>query len=66
MDASMRLNRSVGACYGVTPASSHALASGDRGQLKALRTKPIEATVPAIAAGSDPRLGGTGNTLGAA
>jgi hypothetical protein len=56
MGARMRVTRTAGASYGVAHTSSNTLQSRAGGHSEALRASLIEATVQAIAAGSDPRL----------
>ncbi len=56
MNARMRVNRAVQRSYEVTRESSNTLQSRDREHTATLRAGLIDATVQAIAAGSNPRL----------
>jgi hypothetical protein len=56
MRAKVQVNSTARRPYEVTCASSNTLACGDHRRLEATRTDLIEATVQALAGGSDPRL----------
>jgi hypothetical protein len=55
-DAGTRVNPAVEPAFEVNPSGSHTLQSRDSEYTETLRTRLIEATVRAIAAGSAPRL----------
>ncbi len=59
MNARIAVNRALARSYDVAPGSSNTLQSREREHPETLRSRLIEATVVAIAGGSDPRLAGT-------
>ena len=59
MNARIGVNRALARSFDVAAGSSNTLQSRGREHPEALRSSLIEATVVAIAGGSDPRLAGT-------
>jgi hypothetical protein len=56
MSARVKVNPAVRRSYEAALASSNTLMCGDRGRAQTTRAGLIEATVQALAGGSDPRL----------
>jgi hypothetical protein len=59
VDAALQVNSGAQRAYEVNQSGSHTLQSRDFEDREALRARLIEATVEAIAEGSDPRLNGS-------
>ena len=59
IDAGMRVNSALDPAHEINRSGSHTLQKRDREQAEALRASLIEATVEALADGTDPRLAGS-------